>query len=193
MKVVLVFFLACSVRESERSWITNNITGIKSILMKSTAACTWLLTAFTQPLYIREFQLECPIKLVRRYVITLLEAAIITINRVEGNQRIYEIINEAPASIIAAVINQWILMIREIRGSVRYYSEFFDLFYRFARICPEYSMYLLSKRVVGRLLDFYLDNIATPKKQIGPHQEEVRRNDDIRLVNTSFNTSDYFG
>jgi len=47
-------------------------------------------------------------------------------------------------------------MIREINGSVKNYTEFFDLFYRFACISPEYSSYLLSKRIVGRLLDFYI-------------------------------------
>jgi hypothetical protein len=194
VKVVLVFFLSCSVRESERQWINNNISGIKSILMKSPLSCQWLLSAFTLPQYIREFQLECPIKVVRKYVITLLEAAIITVSKQEGMQKIYEVgNNDAPASLVAALINQWILTIREIKGSVRYYSEFFDLFYRFARISNEYTMYLLSKRVLGRLLDFYLDNIYSSKKQISSNQEEIRRTEDIRTLNLPYNPNEYFG
>jgi hypothetical protein len=44
----------------------------------------------------------------------------------------------------------------EVKSTARYYSEFFDLFYRVACISNDYAYYLLSKRLVGRLLDFYI-------------------------------------
>ena len=107
----------------------------------------------------------------------------------EGYSKIYD----SNASIIASLINQWIMMICEIKGSVRYYSEFFDLFYRFASISPEYTNYLLTKRLVGRLLDFIIESTmqGNVKKQISQHQEEIRKTDDIRVMSTPSN--EYFG
>jgi hypothetical protein len=85
-------------------------------------------------------------------------------------------------------------MIQEVKSNARYYSEFFDFFYRISQVLPEYSSYLLSKRLVGRLLDFYYSTatVATKKSVIG-FQEEVRKSDDIRTPPPLTNFQDYLG
>ena len=85
-------------------------------------------------------------------------------------------------------------MIREIKQTARYYSEFFDFFYRVACISNDYAYYLLSKRLIGRLLDFYLSStVSGTKKQVVQFQEEVRRSADIRTPEATPPLNDFLG
>lgn len=45
-------------------------------------------------------------------------------------------IDDKPKSLVASLINVWILMIPELKRSLKNSVEFYDLFYRFAKLNP---------------------------------------------------------
>lgn len=85
IKALVYFYLTCAVRENDKSFITNNIQNICDLLAKAPKVCEWIIECFTLPIYIKEFQLECSKKVVRKYVITLIITAMNHNNNDEMN------------------------------------------------------------------------------------------------------------
>lgn len=79
VKSLVYFYLTCAVRENDKSFITHNIVDLCQLLRKSIPTCEWLLQCFSVGTYIREFQLECSKRVVRKYVITLIATAMETV------------------------------------------------------------------------------------------------------------------
>ena len=63
--------------------------------------------------------------------------------------------------VLANFINCTISLIFEARASGREYTEFFRLLYNIAASGHDASGYLIIKRVIGRLMDFYFDRMSS--------------------------------
>lgn len=77
IKFILHFTLVCAAREYNKACITNIIDRCIYHLRVNKEASNWLLEAFCQQCYLREFLQESPISMqnVRKYVVALIEAA----------------------------------------------------------------------------------------------------------------------
>ena len=67
--------------------------------------------------------------------------------------------NDFPTTILANFINAFINLILEARVMPKDCTEFFQIFYFFARMGPETAHYLIKKKVIGRLVDFFFTNV----------------------------------
>ena len=82
---------------------------------------------------------------------------------------------DLPSTILANFINVFINLIFEARTMTRDYTEFFEIFYYFAKLGPECSHYLIKKKVIGRLIDFFFNNVRD-------FQEIFRKFTDVKFL-----------
>ncbi|CAD8154340.1 unnamed protein product [Paramecium pentaurelia] len=183
VKTLVFFYLTCAVRENDKTFISNNIQDIQELLRRAPNTCEWLLKCFNQYHYIREFQFDCSKKMVRKFVITLIVTAIETVQKQEGYKILQEYIDDKPKSLVASLINSWIKMIPDLKKSLKNSIEYYDLFYRFAKLSQQNSQYLISKKIVGKFLDLFIDalQINISKIQI-PNKEIARKLDDLNVI-----------
>lgn len=81
---------------------------------------------------------------------------------------------EFPTTLLANFMNMLIGLIPETRAMTRDYTEFFQVFYYFARLGPECAQYLVKKKVIGRLLDFFFGNLRE-------FQDQFRKPGDLKF------------
>ncbi|CAD8075134.1 unnamed protein product [Paramecium sonneborni] len=195
IKTLVFFYLTCAVRENDKTFVSNNILDIQELLKKSPNTCQWLLKCFNQPQYIREFQFDCSKKMVRKFVIQMLITAIETLQKQEGYKELFEMVDDKPKSLVASLINAWILMIPELKKSLKNSVEFYDLFYKFAKLHQQNAQYLIQKKLVGKLLDLSIDVLlVNPNKNLIQQREIVRRMDDIKVIKfTDEDLNNYLG
>ncbi|CAD8161247.1 unnamed protein product [Paramecium octaurelia] len=194
VKTLVFFYLTCAVRENDKTFVSNNILDMQELLRKSPNTSQWLLKCFNQPQYIREFQFDCSKKMVRKFVIQLIITAIETVQQLEGFKDIFEIVDDKPKSLVASLINAWISMIPELKKSLKNSVEFYDLFYKFAKLHKYNAQYLIQKRLVGKLLDLAIDVFQlNPNKTLIPQREVVKRMDDVKVIKFTDDPSNYLG
>lgn len=63
--------------------------------------------------------------------------------------------NELPTTVLGNLMNCLISLVHEIRGMARDYTEFFLIFYELAKCGQETAHYLLGKKTIGRLVEFF--------------------------------------
>ena len=85
-------------------------------------------------------------------------------------------VRECPTTILANFINIFINLIFECRSTTRDYTEFFQIFYYFAKLGPECAQYLIKKKLIGRLLDFFFN--------VREYQEVFRKFTDVKFKET---------
>ncbi|CAD8074991.1 unnamed protein product [Paramecium primaurelia] len=194
IKTLVFFYLTCAVRENDKTFVSNNILDIQELLRKSPKTSQWLLKCFNQPQYIKEYQFDCSKKMVRKFVISMIITAIDTIQKQEGYKDLFEMVDDKPKSLVASLINAWILMIPELKRSLKNSVEFYDLFYKFAKLHQSNAQYLIQKKLVGKLLDLSIEVISVnPNKNLIPPREIVRRMDDIKVIKFNDDPSNYLG
>ncbi|CAD8065465.1 unnamed protein product [Paramecium primaurelia] len=188
---LVFFYLTCAVRENDKTFVTNNILDIQVLLRKSPNTSYWLLKCFNQQQYIREFQFDCSKKMVRKFVISMIITAIETVQQQEDYQDLFEIVDDKPKSLVASLINVWIQMITELKKSLKNSVEFYDLFYKFAKLNKFNAQYLISKRLVGKLLDLVLDVLKVDTNIA--QREVVRKIDDVKIIKINDDPNNYLG
>lgn len=174
---------------------------IKKEIQKSIPAARWLVTVFSDPKIVIEFFFDCCNNDMRRFIVGILVQAFQVLYQIEGqgaNNRLLEENSDGyPTTILANCINCFINCIKEARGgSNRDYTEFFSVFYKIAKLGEETLYYLLHKKLIGRLLDFFYDtnsvsieirkfmkdlsdvNFGCPEKGLmgDPSQEKKKKN-----------------
>ncbi|CAD8072236.1 unnamed protein product [Paramecium sonneborni] len=194
VKTLVFFYLTCAVRENDKTFISNNILDIQELLRRAPNTCEWLLKCFSQYHYIREFQFDCSKKMVRKFVITLILTAIETIQKQEGYSILNEYEDDKPKSLVASLINSWILMIPDLKKSLKNSIEYYDLFYRFAKLSQYNSQYLISIKIVGKFLDLFTDALQINVNKINlVNKESVRKMDDLKVIKYSEDQNIFLG
>ncbi|CAK79859.1 unnamed protein product (macronuclear) [Paramecium tetraurelia] len=194
VKTLVFFYLTCAVRENDKTFIQNNILDIQELLRRAPNTCEWLLKCFNQYHYIREFQFDCSKKMVRKFVISLVVTAIETVQKKEGYKVLDEQVDDKPTSLVASLINSWIRVLPDLKRSLKNSIEYYDLFYRFARLNEQNSQYLISKKIVGKLLDLFMDTMQINySKLFIPYKESVRKQDDLKCKQFSEDPNSFLG
>ena len=98
----------------------------------------------------------------RRFVVGLLTAAYKVVFKYEGegpHNRMFDIDSKTnlPTTILSNFTNCCINVIFEAKKNNRDYSEFFRIFPEIISCGHEVAEYLISKKVVGRLMDFFYE------------------------------------
>ena len=83
--------------------------------------------------------------------------------------------NDYPTTVLANFINVFINLIYEAKAMTRDYTEFFLVFYYFAKLGPETAHYLIKKRVIGRLVDFFFVTVRD-------FQDIFRKFNDVKFL-----------
>ncbi|CAD8073216.1 unnamed protein product [Paramecium primaurelia] len=194
VQTLVFFYLTCAVRENDKTFIQNNILDIQELLKRAPNTCEWLLKCFNQYQYIREFQFDCSKKMVRKYVISLIVTAIDTVQKKEGYKILYEYVDDKPKSLVASLINSWIRLIPDLKRSLKNSIEYYDLFYRFAKLNQQNSQYLISKKIVGKFLDLFMDTMQINfSKLLIPSKESVRKLDDLKVKQFTEDPNSFLG
>ncbi|CAD8173749.1 unnamed protein product [Paramecium pentaurelia] len=194
VQTLVFFYLTCAVRENDKTFIQNNILDIQELLKRAPNTCEWLLKCFNQYHYIREFQFDCSKKMVRKFVISLIVTAIDTVQKKEGYKILYEYVDDKPKSLVASLINSWIRLIPDLKRSLKNSIEYYDLFYRFAKLNQQNSQYLISKKIVGKFLDLFMDTMQINfSKLLIPSKESVRKLDDLKVKQFTEDPNSFLG
>jgi hypothetical protein len=104
-------------------------------------------------------------QMMRKFVVgTLLEAlSTLYTHEIKRLQRSLSDVTEdgLPKTIFGNFINALIRNMHEPRaGNNREYTEYFEIFARLVQFGEDVAHYMLKKRVIGRLLDFFYDSTA---------------------------------
>lgn len=183
-KLITTFYLTVKQRASMKENIPEILDLIKAHLNKSLKACKWLIMQFSNNVILMEMLLQCPIPDMRKLCAGLVYCAMIKIYEEEKEylDDYWQYKSGAKDSLQRSYLGNFInLLISNFEAS-RTYTEhtpqFFSLLSRFARLGNEARLYLLKGKIVGRILNYYLQDSSA-------HQEFFN---DLSDLNYEVNT-----
>jgi hypothetical protein len=161
LKIGVTFFLTATIRERSRHGIVKFLPMLKKHLNQNLPASFWLLRLFSSSKVIGEFLLDCPVTDMRRFIVGLIIQAAKVAFEAEGKgskNRLFETDNKGfPTTYLANFLNSLITHTIESKKNNREYTEFFKLFSEITDFGKEIANYFISKKLIGRFMDFFFD------------------------------------
>jgi len=177
LKFAILFILTAIFRDRAREGIIRFLPFVKKNLKQNVPACLWLLDMFSSKKLKVECLLDCPVSDMQRFTVGLLMVAYRVVYEFEGkgaNNKLFDVDSKSqiPKTILANFTNSCINLIFDAKETNRDFTEFFKIFNEMASCGHEVAEYLISKRVVGRLMDFFYENVS-------PHNDFFRDMSDV--------------
>lgn len=185
LKLGILFLLTAIVRDKSRNCIIKNLPFLKHQLKLNVPACVWLLEMFAAKKLKFEFFLDCPVLDMQRFAIGLITSAYRTVFEYEGKgprNRFFDVDEDTqlPKTVLGNFTNSCINLIFEAKENNRDYTEFFRLFCEMISCGHEVAEYLISKKVIGRLMDFFFED-ASPLNSFFRDMSDVPYNEPTNL------------
>jgi ubiquitin carboxyl-terminal hydrolase 9/24 len=177
LKFAILFILTAIFRDRSREGIIRFLPFVKKNLRQNVPACMWLLDMFSSKKLKIECLLDCPVSDMQRFTVGLIMVAYRVVYEFEGkgaNNKLFDVDSktQVPKTILANFTNSCINLIFEAKDNNRDFTEFFKIFCEMASCGHEVAEYLISKKVVGRLMDFFYEHVS-------PHNEFFRDMTDV--------------
>jgi ubiquitin carboxyl-terminal hydrolase 9/24 len=163
-KLAATFYLTVKQRASIKENIPEILDLIKAHLNKSMKACKWLIMQFSNEKVLTENLLQCPIADMRKLSAGLVYCAMLRIYEEEKEylDSYWQFKAGTKESLTRCYIGNFINLLIANMNSARTYTEYnpqyFSLLSRFARLGQEARVYLLKAKMVGRVLNYYLQD-----------------------------------
>jgi len=169
-KQAATFYLTVTQRASMRELAPEFLDLIKAHLNKSLQACKWLITQFSNNDILIENLFQCAIGDMRKLTVGLLYCAMIRLYEDEKDlldkywQHKEGLKDSYNGSYLGNFINLVISNFRIARIYSELNTQYFQLLSRFASLGKEARLYLLKAKIVGRILNYYMQDSS-------PYQE----------------------
>lgn len=165
-KLAATFYITVKQRASIKELIPEMLDLIKAHLNKSLKACKWLISQFTNNEVLVENLLQCPIGDMRKLSAGLIYCAMIRVYEEEKEyldsywQYKAGVKESYHRCYLGNFINLLIHNFKVARTYTEYNSQYFSLLSRFASLGKEARLYLLKAKIVGRIMDYYLQDAS---------------------------------
>lgn len=177
-KLITTFYLNVKQRASIKEGIPDILDLIKAHLNKSLKACKWLITQFSNSDVLAENLLQCTIPDMRKLSAGLIYCAMVRIydeekehlntywQYKEGQKESYN------RCYLGNFINLVLNNLKTARTFTEYNPQFTSLISKFANLGQEARLYLFKCKIVGRILNYYLQGSS-------PYQEYFEDTSDL--------------
>lgn len=165
-KLAATFYLTVKQRATMKEHIPEFLDLIKAHLNKSLRACKWLIMQFSNKEIIEENLLQCSIGDMRKFTVGLLYCAMIQLYKEEKDllDQYWQYREGTKESLQRCYLGNFVNLLISGFKDTRVYTEFnanyFELLARFASLGKEARLYLLKAKIVGRIMNFYLQDAS---------------------------------
>jgi hypothetical protein len=169
-KLAATLYLTVSQRHSIKEHVAEILDLIKAHMNKSMRACKWLITQFSNIEILKENFLQCPIEDMRKLTVGLIYCAMIRVYEEEKEllDDYWQYREGKKDSLQRCLLGNFINILISNLESTHVYAEtnlqYHQLISRFSSLGKEARLYLLKAKIVGRIVNFYLED-SSPFKE----------------------------
>lgn len=165
------FYLTILQRAQNKTYIPQMLNLLKGYLNKNFNAARWLISEFCNYQILEEQFLQCGAKEMRKFTSGLLYCAMLKVYPLEKDQMNEYWKDPNDPTNNSTVLGNFALVllhnIFHLKKFVANFSQYFQLLARFSFLGGEAREFLLRAKGVGRLMEFYFDEVS-------PHKDYFR-------------------